>query len=354
MNYTFYDGQISSERQVNQFESLTTEHATGGFFNILDGSSLKRVSQLANQTQTYFGAVWALLEWFTPYEAGDYFTLFAVPEEDKAHQGVSEALLQSVMNKAGPGGGKVAALTGTPGNWCEYARNRGRTEALKAFPKIQLVGTLPGKWLRDDSLRATQDLLTRHPDLLGIITQNDDEAQGAIAAIKQAGLKPGVDVFVAGADGTSLGARAIARGEQVSTSGSSPVYTGALFASRIYDVSRGWKPRAAERMQYWRSTIVTKQNIHGYLDRYVDNKGVEPFDYRKLSKVLSPNDWDPQADVFPIDIDHHWRDSPKPAGFVYPKAYLDARHNGEWQRVTQEYAAHYKIKFDGPSPNKKA
>ena len=347
--YVFLDGQIDSNRQLNQFEQLTTTQAAGGFFNILDGSALKRVAQLANDSQVYFGAVWDSLGWFTPFEAGEYYTLYAVPEEDVAHRGVTVELLRTVTERFG--GGEIAALTGTPGNWCETARNRGRDSAFADFPKTRLVDQLPGKWLREESLKAAEDILTRNQQVVGFVTQNDDEAQGALAAIRQAGLKPGQDVYVVGADGTSLGAKAIQQGLQLATSGNSPVYTGALFTARIYDVTHGYRPRTAERMLYWRPTIVTKDNVDAYVRRYVDNDGVEPFDYRKLSRVLHPDDWDPQADLHPIDIDLHWRGYPKPDGWQYPQAYTEARTNGEWEAVAAEYREHYRIRFDGPSPN---
>ncbi|WP_082537496.1 MULTISPECIES: sugar ABC transporter substrate-binding protein [unclassified Aureimonas] len=348
-NYALLDGQIDAGRQLNQFEELTTTQATGGFFNILDGSALKRASQFAETSRVYFGAVWDSLPWFTPFDGGDYYTLYANPEEDAAHRGVTEALLTAVTEKFG--GGKVVALTGTPGNWCETARNRGRDEAFAKHPGTQLVDQLPGKWLREESLRATEDLLTRNHDIVGIITQNDDEAQGAIAALRNAGLRAGEDVLVAGADGTSLGAEAIRKGQQVATSGNSPVFTGALFVSRIYDVTHGWVPSVPERQLYWRPTIVTKDNVDAYVARYVNDDGVEPFDYRRMSKVLHPDDWDPQADVYPIDIEQHWRGYEKPAGWAPPAAYAEAKAAGEFERVKAEYADHYKIKFDGPGPN---
>lgn len=351
-NYAFLDGQIDSNRQLNQFEQLTTQDAQGGFFNILDGSALKRVSTLATNSNVYFGAIWDSLAWYTPFDAGQYYTLYAVPEERAAHRGVTEVLLQKVTDKFG--GGNIVALTGTPGNWCEIARNAGRDSAFAKFPKTKLVDQLPGKWLREESLKATEDLLTRNKDVVGIVTQNDDEAQGAITAVRQAGLVPGEDIFIVGADGTSLGAKAIAKGQQLATSGNSPVFTGAFFAARIYDVTHGFQPKTPERMLYWNSTIVTPDNVDGYIARYVDNGNVEPFDYRKLSRVLHPNDWDPQADLFPIDIFQHWEGYPKPEGYEAPKAYTEAHQNGEWDAVKQEYADHYKIKFDGPSPNSKA
>jgi ribose transport system substrate-binding protein len=37
-----------------------------------------------------------------------------------------------------------------------------------------------------------------------------------------------------------------------------------------------------------------------------------------------------------------------------PKEYVAARENGEADAVRDEYAAHYKIDFFGPSPMKKS
>ena len=140
-NYVFLDGQIDSGRQLDQFEQLTTQRAQGGFFNILDGSALKHASTLATGSKVYFGAVWDSLAWFTPFDAGEYYTLYAVPEEDAAHRGVTSAVLDAVTKKFG--GGNVIALTGTPGNWCEIARNRGRDAALRDYPKTKLIDQLP-------------------------------------------------------------------------------------------------------------------------------------------------------------------------------------------------------------------
>ncbi|GGC45889.1 sugar ABC transporter substrate-binding protein [Chelatococcus reniformis] len=349
LGYAFLDGQFDSQRQLNQFEQQTTTGAAGVILHASDGSALKRIAQLSQQNKVYFANVWATLPWFTPFDASDYYTLYAVPEEFSAHRGVTAELLKAVT--ASFGGGDILGVTGVPGFSTDTVRSRGRDAAFKDFPKTRLVGQLPGNFNREDSLKATEDLLARHRNIVGVVAQNDDVAQGVIAALKGAGLRPGKDVLVVGADGTSEGATAIVQGSQLATSANSPAFFGAFFTARLYDVTHGWTPRAAERLLYWRSVTTTKDNVDVYVKRYVDNKGVEPFDYRKLSKVLHPTDWDPQAEVFPLDIDQEWAGIPKPEGWTYPKAYSDAKANGEWEAVTAEYRDHYKIKFFGPSPN---
>ena len=290
--------------------------------------------------------------WYTPFETDEYYTLYAVPDEITAHRGVTEQLLKTVTDKFG--GGNIIGVTGVPGHLTDIARSRGRDLAFKDYPKTRLVGELPGRWNREDSLKATEDLLARYRDVVGVVAQNDDVAQGVLATLKAAGIRPGQDIYVVGADGTSNAARAIANGQQLATSANSPAFAAGLFTGRIYDVTHGWVPRASERLQYWHSVITTKANVEGYLARFVDNGDVEPFDYRRMSKVLFPSDWDPQAEIVPMDIDHEWGALPKPEGWTYPPAYLAAKNGGEWATVKAEYAAHYKVKLDGPSPLKPA
>ena len=205
---------------------------------------------------------------------------------------------------------------------------------------------------REDSLKATQALLSRHNDVVGVVAQNDDVAQGVLGALRAAGLTPGTDVLVVGADGIAEGAHAIKNGQQLATSANIPAFQAGLFTAHLYDVLNGWRPRASERMLYWRSVVTTKANVDQYLTRYVDNGDVLPFDYRKMSKVAHPQDWDPQGEIFPLDIDLEWEGLPKPAGWTYPKAYIEAKTNGEWDRVREEYKDHYKTPFFGPSPNR--
>jgi ABC-type sugar transport system substrate-binding protein len=352
LSSTSFDGELDSLKQLNQFEQRAAASANGVILHAVDGSAVKRIAEAANRDKIWLTNTWGTLPWFTPFDAGDYWTLYAVPEEFSAHGAVTAEVAKAIVAKFG--GGKIVGVTGIEGNSTDIIRSRGRNEALKAFPTVELVGELPGKWNREDSQKAAQDLLSRHPDLVGVIGQNDDVAAGVLAALNEAGRKPGEDVFVSGADGTTDGVRAIKDGRIVATSANVPAYLGALFTARIYDVLNGYQPKDAERLLYWRSVTTTKDNVDTYIERYVDNAGVEPFDYARLSKVAHPDDWDPQAEVFPLDIEAEWLGIPKPEGWAAPARYLEIWKNGEAEAVKAEYADHYKINFAGPSPNKPA
>jgi len=344
------DGELDSERQLNQFEQQTAAGVNAVMLHAPGGGSIRRIAELANKNKIWLDNTWGTLPWFTPFDAGDYYTMYAVPEEFSAHKAVTAEVCKAVMEKFG--GGDIVGVTGVEGNSTDLIRSRGRDAAIAEFPKVKLVGELPGKWNREDSQKAMEDLITRHPDIRGVIAQNDDVADGCIAALRAAGIKAGEDVFVSGADGTTGGAQMIKDGLLLATSANVPQYMGALLATRLYDVMQGWQPRAPERMLSWRSVTMTKDNVDIYLERYVNNGDVAPFNYKLLSKVVHPNDWDAQAEVFPMDIDLEWGGIDKPQGWNYPEAYVKGRESGEAEAVRKEYADHYKIPFFGPSPMK--
>ena len=349
LEHTALDGQLDSGRQLDQFEQQVTAGANAVMLHAPGGGSIKRIAQLANENKVWLDNTWGTLPWFTPYEAGEYWTLYAVPEEFSAHRDVTREVCKAVMDAFG--GGELVGVTGVEGNSTDLIRSRGRDAAIEEFPKITLAGELPGKWNREDSQKAMEDLIARHPNLKGVVAQNDDVADGCIAALRAAGMRPGEDVFVCGADGTSGGAEMIKRGQLLATSANVPQYMGALLTSRLYDVLNGWRPRASERMMNWRSVAMTKDNVDVYLKRYVDNGDVEPFDYKRMSKVAHPDDWDPQAELFPMDIELEWGGIDKPAGWSVPEEYTKARESGEADAVAKEYAEHYKTPMFGPSPN---
>lgn len=347
---TSADGQFDSERQLTQFEQQIAANTQAVMLHAPGGGSIKRIAQLANENKIWLDNTWGTLPWFTPFEAGDYYTMYAVPEEFSAHGDVTREVCKAVMAKHG--GGKLVGVTGVEGNTTDLIRSRGRDAAIAEFPEIELAGELPGKWNREDSQKAMEDLISRYAGIVGVIGQNDDVADGCIAALRAAGMRPGQDVFVTGADGTTLGAEMIQQGRLLATSANVPQYMGALLTTRLYDVMNGWQPRDAERMMNWRSTAMTQDNVAPYLERYVNNDGVEPFDYRRMSKVLFPDDWDPQAELFPMDIDLEWGGIDKPSGWEYPAGYTNSRESGEAAEVREEYASHYKIDIFGPSPMK--
>jgi ABC-type sugar transport system substrate-binding protein len=347
-NFVALDSHLNAQEQANQFEQQTVGGAQGVIFNLSDGGSIRRFTQQAKQNQIYVANIWDSQPWFTPYDANEYWTVYAQPEEFSAIKAATGKLLTLITERFG--GGKVAGVTGNDGNTLDIERSAARDAAIAEFPKIEFVGSLPGLWSREPSLKAAAALLSRHPDIKGFVAQNDDVALGILAALRNAGLEPGKDVYVVSTDGTGEGARLVKRGHILITCANPGTFAGGFFTSRIYDVTHGWRPKDTERLLTWRSVHVDASNVDAYLARHVENGGKAPFDYRLMSKVLHPKDWDPQQEIYAFDLDVLWAKLPKPDGYVYPKQYTDAKANGEWEAIRKEYAEHYKLKFLDPLP----
>ncbi len=347
-SFVAVDSHLNAQEQANQYDQQIVRGAQGVIINFSDGGSIRRFSQLAKQNQIYIANIWDSQPWFTPFDANDYWTVYAQPEELSAIKAATAKMLTLIVEKFG--GGKVAGVTGNDGNTLDIERSAGRDAAIKEFPKIEFVGSLPGLWSREASLKAAAALLSRHPDIRGFVAQNDDVALGILAALRNAGLEPGKDVYIVSTDGTGEGARMVKRGHILVTCANPGTFAGGFFTSRIYDVTHGWRPKDTERLLTWRSVHVDASNVDAYLARYVDNGGRQPFNYRLMSKVMHPNDWDPQQEIYPFDLDVLWSKLRKPSGYEYPKRYTDAKTNGEWDAVRKEHAEHYKLKFLDPLP----
>jgi len=344
-SYTGLNGELDAQLQLSQFNQVAAAGTKAVMLHSPDGSNVRPISQAAEQQQIYWANVWGTLPWFTPYEAGDYWTLYAQPDEFLVQGEATRVLAEAIG-----GEGEIVRVTGVQGNTADIIRSAGADAALEDFPDVKLVGELSGNWNAEDSQKAMESLLSKYPDANGAIAQNDDEATGVIAAIKAAGKVPGKDILVTGADGTDLAAERINSGEQLVTTANIPAYAGYFLVTRLYDVQNGWKPKAPERMLQWKSIILTKENIDPYLARYVDSDA-EPFNAKLLSHVESPDNWDMQVDMYPMDLDVLWTNIKKPAGWKNPPAYQKAIDSGEMEKVAAEYKAHYKADILGPVPS---
>lgn len=343
--YASLDGKLDASLQLNQFQQSANQGAKAIIVHSPDGSNIPEITRQGQQKQIFVGNVWGTQAWFTPFDVGDYYTLYAQPDEFLVQGKVTRLLAEKIGGK-----GKIVRVSGVKGNSADVIRTAGANAALKDYPDVELAAELPGNWNPEDSQKAMASLLSRVPDLKGVIAQNDDEATGVIAALRAGGRKPGEDVFVIGADGTDLAAKRIEDGTQLATTANVPAYGGYLLTARLFDVLNGWKPRVGERMLQWESVILTKENLKPYLARYVDGKKA-PFNAKLLSHVQAGDDWDPQFLLYPVsDLDVLWGGNKKPSGWKPPAAFQKAKDSGELDAIAKEYKAAYRSPVLGPSP----
>jgi ribose transport system substrate-binding protein len=110
----------------------------------------------------------------------DQYLCFAATDNYKGG-----ALAARRMGKILEGKGKVVVIKYAPGSASTTDRENGFTETLqKEFPKIAIVDSKYGMATVESALQASEDLLTRHPDLQGLFACNASTAVGAFRALQ--------------------------------------------------------------------------------------------------------------------------------------------------------------------------
>jgi ABC-type sugar transport system substrate-binding protein len=280
--------------------------------------------------------IWDSLPWFPLDNGADnyaYATYNSPDGEDNAYV-VAKALFDKIGGK-----GNVVHISGYPGSGAEIARTAGFDRALKEYRNIKLIAEQPGNWNQIDSRRVMEDIIVAHPKIDAVFGQNDSTGIGAMQALEDAHLQ----VPVVGLDGNKETMERIKEGRFFATMAFTPGWQAGFSLVRAYDVAHGWKPSPCERMMYTGAVLVTAKNVDTYINFLKGDK--LPFDWKKMSRVLHPTDWDEQNRVWPIDAAKMWESVKKPDGYQLPKGYTDAVASGCIDKLKAEYEAHYKSRI---------
>jgi len=134
--------------------------------------------------------------------------------------------IAEVMIAALGGEGGVVLIEGPESAPTSRDRGRGFRAAIAAAPGIRLLGSAPGRYLREPGAAAMAGLLAAHPRVDGAICGNDLMALGALDALAAAGRR----ALVVGNNGTEEALRAIGAGRLLASMGFDGFRMGALAA----------------------------------------------------------------------------------------------------------------------------
>ena len=154
--------------------------------------------------------------------------------------------------------GNYVELLGAPSDNNAATRSNGYDTVLSQYDDLKKVGSQVANWDRTQGHDKMQNLLQAHPDIIGVISGNDEMALGAIAALKEAGKLSAVKV--GGFDGSPDAVAAIKAGELQYTV-LQPVAT---FAAKAVDEAdsfiRTGKTGATTEKQLFDCILITKAN----------------------------------------------------------------------------------------------
>lgn len=111
--------------------------------------------------------------------------------------------------------GKYVELFGAPSDNNAATRSNGYKTVITQYPDLEKVGKEVANWDRTQGHNKMQSLLQANPDIIGVISGNDEMALGAIAALESAG-KLG-DIKVGGFDGSPDAVAAVKAGKMAYT-----------------------------------------------------------------------------------------------------------------------------------------
>ncbi|MEP7136766.1 MAG: ABC transporter substrate-binding protein [Chloroflexota bacterium] len=108
-----------------------------------------------------------------------------------------------VMAKLVNGQANIVELMGTIGSAPANDRYAGFREILKSYPNMRIMDSQSGDFTRARGREVMADFLKKYEKkITAVYAHNDDMALGAIQAIEEYGLKPGVDIKIISVDAT--------------------------------------------------------------------------------------------------------------------------------------------------------
>jgi ABC-type sugar transport system substrate-binding protein len=118
------------------------------------------------------------------------------------------------MIKLTGGNARIVELQGTPGSAPAVDRYDGFREIIKDYPNMVILASENGDFTRARGREVMEYFLEEYgPTISALYAHNDDMALGAIQAIEEAGLKPGVDIKIVSVDAAKVALQAIIDGK---------------------------------------------------------------------------------------------------------------------------------------------
>ncbi|ERT92434.1 hypothetical protein P041_02994 [Brucella sp. 04-5288] len=163
--------------------------------------------------------------------------------------------------------GKYVELFGAPSDNNAATRSNGYETVLSQYPDLVRVGKDVANWDRTQGHDKMQALLQANPDIIGVISGNDEMALGAIAALKKAGKLD--QVKIGGFDGSPDAIAAIKAGElQYTVLQPVAVFSEAAVKQADNFIKTG-KTGVDHEKQLFDCILITKDNVDKYTSPFV-------------------------------------------------------------------------------------
>ncbi|MGQ9472629.1 MAG: sugar ABC transporter substrate-binding protein [Candidatus Caldatribacteriaceae bacterium] len=181
--------------------------------------------------------------------------------------------------------GKIAIIEGTLGRGDAEAYSEGFKEGLAKNPNLQVVTQVSAEWNRQKAYEAATNIITAHPDLVGLFVQNEDMAVGACNALERLG-KLG-QVKIVSQNGAPYGLDLIGEGKLQLTNANPPSIASVMALRLLIGIIRGevkpgqfyWAPTqliSGENLEVAYRWDASEKDIESWLDMPLPEPVVPP------------------------------------------------------------------------------
>jgi galactofuranose transport system substrate-binding protein len=224
VNLKFYDAQNKIENQVSAFHQFNQDPSVNVI--VLAALDVTGYDDVLKEAKTA-GKVVVLEDRRIDADSSLYYTYIGSDFDSEGQKGAAAMcdLLKASTKK------NVVEISGAVGASAAIDRAKGFREKMGDCG-ITVTQTQTGNWGVPESKAVMEAFLKQSKDIQGVFAHNDEEAIGAIQAIKEAGLVPGKDIMVVGFDATADGFKYLISGEMGADIECNP-----LLAPQVYEAA---------------------------------------------------------------------------------------------------------------------
>lgn len=251
LHWASADNQVA--KQAAQMREFINEHVDAIVIDPVDSAAL--APQIKQAQKAGIKVIGTNVKIFAP--GNKYLTSYVGPDDVLAGKREADALIKSLN-----GHGNVVILEGPLGQSATIDRTKGNNDALKAASGIKVLARQPGEWSRTKAYHIMTSWTSEFGSKInGVISQNDDMAEGAIRAMKQRGMNT---IPIVGIDGIKAGLMNVESGRQLMTNlQDAPLQLGEALQVAV-DAVEG---KAVPKTIYIHMPVVTKANAHHFIDQ---------------------------------------------------------------------------------------
>jgi ABC-type sugar transport system substrate-binding protein len=224
INLKFYDAQNKIENQVSAFHQFNQDPSVNVI--ILAALDVTGYDDVLKEAKAA-GKVVVLEDRRIDADSSLYFTYIGSDFITEGHKSAA-AMCDMLKNSAKK---NVVEISGAVGASAAIDRAKGFREKMGDCG-ITVTQSQTGNWGVPESKAVMEAFLKQSKDIQGVFAHNDEEAIGAIQAIKEAGLVPGKDIMVLGLDATADGFKYLISGEMGADIECNP-----LLAPQVYEAA---------------------------------------------------------------------------------------------------------------------